>query len=678
MTFLRQELTTLNEQFDAQWIHWQTQANWSVVLTHQAATMWNPYAISFYEYYPHLSLRSVRQITLAATAISMAQFLWQNHLNEGISPAQMEEAEQWLIALAQRHLNDLLSPENQTQFWQSYQQSQQAFAAERPFLQSAAQPYPLANYQALLHDQIALSRFTLQLFTDLSGNQRPAHCLAQSQHEVYAGLQWHHQVLHWKKAYVSGQFSYVLRHFLAQTPRLTPADTPAERQAQLELVGKYFYYTGWAEQTLQWASDAFCRAMAAVTDLPPNSWGATVANLLDRNEHLRKDLHQIRQKQLTKINQSITPIPATPISLTSINQALSQAVSYFIQEQAPDGRWGDFLLLGEQSTHWVTGYVGWTLSQIPATVLPDPDVLSRAAQWLVADELPTRGWGYNNHWPLDGDSIANTILFLAQRPDVAATVWQPALDILLSHQKTDGGFCTILDPEAWLLRFRTPHAKLTGWTSSHACVTAVTAVLLAILDNGRYQPQAERALAYLRHCQHPDGYWPAYWWAGAFYTTCRTLQAMAHLPHPANASAISAAVRWLTANQQPDGRWSPEPHSTTTHHGEAFHTSLALQALMACSPSQNQQAALQKGFQWLLRQQLPDGSWPVGPILRVPLPQMVAPWHHEQWLESILGLNVIVPDWHRLFTTATAVQALSGCLKEPDFLTAEQTIPLAI
>jgi hypothetical protein len=40
---------------------------------------------------------------------------------------------------------------------------------------------------------------------------------------------------------------------------------------------------------------------------------------------------------------------------------------------------------------------------------------------------------------------------------------------------------------------------------------------------------------------------------------------------------------------------------------------------------------------------------------------VVRPWGRTAWTDSILGLNVIVPDWRRLFTTATALPAAVIC-----------------
>jgi prenyltransferase beta subunit len=347
----------------------------------------------------------------------------------------------------------------------------------------------------------------------------------------------------------------------------------------------------------------------------------------------------------------VSPRRTPELTDASTAEALKAAGSYLAREQEPAGPWGDFMLLAEQSLPWVTGYVGWTLNRSRG----DAD-LSRAAAWLLANRSPGVAWGYNGHWPQDADSIAHVLLFLSERGDVKRDQWAGALEALLAHQAPDGGFATIMDAEAWLRRFRSPTDDLRGWTESHPCVTAVIARLLVQLDGGRHRAQAARALDWLRSCQRPSGYWDAYWWQGRLYTTARALQALRAAEEPPGSPALAAARDWVLGSQLADGGWSADDQES----GQAFHTALAIQALCALAPDDRLTDALERGLGWLVSAQLEDGSWPVVPILRVPHPRTLHPWRQSAWRVSILGLDVVVPDWHRVFTTATAIQALQA------------------
>ncbi|MGH8932963.1 MAG: hypothetical protein ACRDZO_20650 [Egibacteraceae bacterium] len=273
--------------------------------------------------------------------------------------------------------------------------------------------------------------------------------------------------------------------------------------------------------------------------------------------------------------------------------------------------------------------------------------------------MPGGGWGYNHHWPVDADSIANALLFLATRAEVPTDRWSPARERLLATQHADGSFTTILDPEAWLVRFRSTTPEVTGWTASHPCVTAVVGLLLARLDGERERAGATRALAYLLRCQRAEGAWDAYWWMGGLYTTCRAIEAMTelgrHTELPGAERSLSRAIAWVAGSQRPDGGWATAEHGRS----KAFHTALAVQALCTVPcPEPTVAGAVARGLRWLVAHQLPDGSWPATPILRVPRPDCVAPWEQTTWAESNLGLDVVVADWRRLFTTATVIRAL--------------------
>jgi squalene cyclase len=137
--------------------------------------------------------------------------------------------------------------------------------------------------------------------------------------------------------------------------------------------------------------------------------------------------------------------------------------------------------------------------------------LARAAHRLGASQASGGGWEYNANWPIDADTIANVLLFLAGRAAVKRSAWAPALDILLAHQHADGGFRTFADAEAWSPHLDTDAHGLRGWTGiatlchggrrAAAGQTLLKPLPLAAAD----------ALEYLRAQQRRDGSWDAYW-----------------------------------------------------------------------------------------------------------------------------------------------------------------------
>ena len=619
MTLLLVETARVDAVFGDLWRGWLRQRGWEPPADPRRAAF-DHFPFLLYEHFATAPMAAARDIALAARAMGMASHLEQAPLPGRDRPPAAESAV-WLRALACARLESVIPPA--APFWRS-------FAPDGPASCAAAPASALAP---------------------VAGPAGPLPLVHESQTHLYAALALYEGCLWWRDDYLRRRPSEVvarLCHELDGAAAVSPDEA-----------GRRFYYGGLAERVLDEAGEHLCRALAAVTDLPPVGWGAMLSRRLTDVTALRTDIRRIRRDQVARSGvQPATPrrtgTGPPPVEPAAAAEA---AASYVRREQAPEGWWGDFMLLGQQSTSWVTGYVGWNLA------LSDPDGgdLRRAAHWLATNQLPGEGWGYNRHWPVDADSLANVLLFLSTRGRLAEERWSPALEHLMATQHDDGSFTTILDPEAWIVRFRSGTPSVSGWTASHPCVTAVAALLLARLGGERERAAATRALDYLLARQRPDGHWDAYWWMGGLYTTCRVLEALAELrgqgePHPAEAG-VGRATAWLLGGQRPDGGWGAAGDGPSL----AFHTALAVQALRALSPTVPVVSAAAAGRRWLVAHQRPDGSWPAAPILRVPRPETLAPWDQATWTESIVGLDVVVPDWRRLFTTVTALRALYSC-----------------
>jgi squalene-hopene/tetraprenyl-beta-curcumene cyclase len=630
VTLLAVETAQVDEEFGDRWRGWLRRQRWKPPKS-PARASFDHFPFLLYEYFATVPMRAARHIALAARAMRTAAALRDATLRSH-DPAGVEEAMQWLRSTARHELELVIPPA--APFWPTF---------------DLAEPGSIASAHA-----------TAAAFAGLASQDDSLPVVNESQTHLYSGLVLFEGCLSWRADYVHGYRSPVVAQLEREMGGF--ATTESQRRASILCGGRRFYYGGVAERALDDAAEQLCRALAAVTDLPPAAWGALLSHRLDEISRLRADLRRIRLGQLAKVSRRpVRPIATNVGSAVAAEErraAARAAASYLRSAQAPVGHWGDFLLLGQQSTSWVTGYVGWNL----ASSDPTAGDLGRAAHWLATHQLPDRGWGYNRHWPVDVDSTANALLFLVLRSEVTTDRWWPALERLLAAQHADGGFPTVLDPEAWLVRFRSSTADVSGWTASHPCVTAVVAQLLARLDDERTQTSATRALHHLLRRQRPEGYWDAYWWMGGLYTTCRAIEALSETHRRGKLSGtgpcLSRAGDWLTASQRADGGWA----ATEYGGSEAFQTALAVQALHALPTRPGVTAAAGGGLQWLVAHQLPDGSWPVSPILRVPRPDCVSPWDQTSWTESIVGLDVVVPDWRRVFTTVTAIRALRGAI----------------
>jgi squalene-hopene/tetraprenyl-beta-curcumene cyclase len=125
---------------------------------------------------------------------------------------------------------------------------------------------------------------------------------------------------------------------------------------------------------------------------------------------------------------------------------------------------------------------------------------------------------------------------------------------------------------------------------------------------------AERALAYLRRTQGPDGSWYGRWGMNYIYGTWSVLCALNAAGVAPQAPEMRRAVEWLAAIQNPDGGWGEDGASyRLDYHGyeaapsTASQTAWALMGLMATGALDH--PAVARGVKYLADTQGTDGLW---------------------------------------------------------------------
>ena len=299
----------------------------------------------------------------------------------------------------------------------------------------------------------------------------------------------------------------------------------------------------------------------------------------------------------------------------NLSTPLERGLAYLCAHQASAGYWSDWRLPPGESRMWTTAYIGYRLCALP----PQPraridEQLMRADAWLRASEFADGGgWGYSELTGPDTDSTALALLFLRARGGPVTSERQ-----LYAYQQADGGFSTY-----------TRNASHGGWVQSQADVTATT--LLALLPTPfSLTERMPAAMRYLQSQRRADGLWNSYWWRSCLYAT----QANLTLLHAAGERLDCAR---LTASL---GRVSAQT---------AFESALLLMCLLQLG---NASQPLAAAHARLLRAgQLPDGSWPSQPMLRLTSREISEPWLFPE-------AGLLFRDEKRLFTTATVLAAL--------------------
>ncbi len=257
---------------------------------------------------------------------------------------------------------------------------------------------------------------------------------------------------------------------------------------------------------------------------------------------------------------------------------------------------------GERALHW----------------LQDQQILDGPADWQVSrPSLPPGGWAFqfgNSFYP-DLDDTAVIVWAMCQSHDSGRYTQSinRALNWLVGMQSSNGGFAAFdVDNTHYNLNhipFADHGALLDPPTSD---VTARVVTALAVSGRPQDKPAMERALAFLRKEQEPDGSWFGRWGTNYIYGTWSVLVALASARIGADDEAVRRGVKWLLARQNADGGWG-ESNDTYTQPqrppmaSTAYQTAWALLALIASGEAASE--AVRAGVDYLLRTQPADGLW---------------------------------------------------------------------
>jgi squalene-hopene/tetraprenyl-beta-curcumene cyclase len=179
-------------------------------------------------------------------------------------------------------------------------------------------------------------------------------------------------------------------------------------------------------------------------------------------------------------------------------------------------------------------------------------------------------------------------------------------------QSEDGGFaafdadntCHYLN----MIPFADHGALLDPPTSD---VTARVVTVLARIGRPQDKEALDRAIAYLRGQQEPDGSWFGRWGTNYIYGTWSVMTAFAQARIGPDDPAVRRAVDWLRLRQNKDGGWG-ESNDTYARPAEktastAYQSAWALLALLAAGDVRSDSA--RRGAEFLLRARQADGLW---------------------------------------------------------------------
>ncbi len=264
---------------------------------------------------------------------------------------------------------------------------------------------------------------------------------------------------------------------------------------------------------------------------------------------------------------------------------------------------------------------------------PDHPALSRAANWLIQNQIFRRGdWSvYNPHldpggwafefandWYPDVDDTAVILMQLQRITTKDSRAKQRAiaygLEWALGMQSRNGGWAAFDTNNESAFLNQIPFADMEAMIDPPT--EDLTGRLLELMGSYGYDLRSSRARnahRFLLRTQRTNGAWWGRWGANFIYGTWSVLAGLKAIGDDQHAPHVRRAVAWLKHHQNQDGGWGETLASyddeTLAGHGEstASQTSWAILGLLAGEEGISPE--LYRGVNYLLGTQNPDGTW---------------------------------------------------------------------
>jgi len=258
--------------------------------------------------------------------------------------------------------------------------------------------------------------------------------------------------------------------------------------------------------------------------------------------------------------------------------------------------------------------------------------VAKACRWLLSKQifqrgdwsvknpyLPSGGWAFefDNNWYPDIDDSAVVLMALAEGlPDHQKhrTALNRGIGWCLGMQSRNGGFAAFDtdNTKEWLNQI--PFADLKALIDPPTeDVTARVLEMMGLCGYTADHAIAQKALAFLKDSQQPDGCWYGRWGVNYIYGTWSVLCGLKSIGEDMSSPYIQRAVTWLKAHQNQDGGWGEtcdsykNPKLRGRGPSTASQTAWALLGLLAAGEGHSQ--AVADGIRYLVRTQNPDGRW---------------------------------------------------------------------
>ena len=284
-----------------------------------------------------------------------------------------------------------------------------------------------------------------------------------------------------------------------------------------------------------------------------------------------------------------------------------------------------------KSPVWDTAYALFALGE--AGVPQDDPRLVECADWLLQKQVrrpgdwkvknrkgQPGGWyfWFNNEFAPDVDDSAMVCLALSQveHPNgrYQRESAQRAIDWILSMQNRNGGWASFDKNNNRMVFQFIPFADHNAMLDPASVdITGRVLEMLAAYGYDKNHPAVKKALKFLIAEQEPDGSWFGRWGVNYIYGTMQVLRGLEAQGVDYHEPYVQQAAEWLRMVQNPDGGWGEtcgsydDPSTKGMGPSTPSQTAWAIMGLLAANDTRSDSVA--RGVAYLLRTQKKDGSW---------------------------------------------------------------------